>query len=114
MVEWLVGWFCPYEPWQALPGSLDCLLLVVALPLAGLACPTREALLLPMPYFSSSALVSLSCMLVLPIPWFFNLCLELMLQSCLCTVGQQTQGLLHRQKPRAFLERAAERCRGRA
>ena len=46
MVGLLVRWFCFCEPRQALPGCFGRLLLGVALPLAGLACPTREALLL--------------------------------------------------------------------
>ena len=79
MLEWLVGWFCPCEPQQTLPGCLGRLLLAVALPLAGLAYPAREALRLRMPCFSGSVLVSLSCMLILQTPWFFNLWLVLVL-----------------------------------
>ena len=73
MLEWLVGWFCPREPRQVPPGSLCCLLLVVALPLAGLTYPTREAPLLLISYSLGSILVPLSCMLVFQISWFFNL-----------------------------------------
>ena len=72
VLEWLAGWFSPREPRQALPGSLDCLPLVVASPLAGLACPAREALLLPISCSSGLILALLSCMLVLDISWFFN------------------------------------------
>ena len=79
MLEWLVGWFCPREPWQALPGNLDCLLLVVASPLAALACPVREALLLPISCSSGLILVSLSYMLVLQISWVCNSWLKLVL-----------------------------------
>ena len=35
---------CLRESWQALPGRFGCLLLGMASPLAGLACPAREAL----------------------------------------------------------------------
>ena len=74
MFEWLVGWFFPREPRLALLGSLDYLLLVVASPLAKLACSAREALLLPISCSFGSILVYMSCMLALQISWFFDLC----------------------------------------
>ena len=77
MLEWSVGWFCPRDPPQTLPGCLGCLLLVVAFPLAGLACPAREALLLPISSSSCLILFPLNCMLVLQISWSFNLWLKL-------------------------------------
>jgi hypothetical protein len=67
VLEWLVRRFCLHEPRQALPGRLGRLLLGVAWPLAVLACPAREALLLSIFCSSGKALVSLSCMLVLRI-----------------------------------------------
>ena len=68
---WVVGGVVqPREPRQTLPGSLDCLLLVVASPLAALACPVREALLLPISCSSGLILALLICMLVLRISWF--------------------------------------------
>ena len=60
-------WFCPCEPWQALLGRFGRLLLGVASPLAGLACPAKEASLL---------IISGSSTLVLVPPdmfsWFFE------------------------------------------
>ena len=62
---WVVGGVVqPREPRQTLPGSLDRSLLVVALPLAGLACPAREAFLLVVSCFSGLILVLFICMLV--------------------------------------------------
>ena len=61
------------KPRQALPESLGCLFLVVAWPLAKLTFLAREALLLPISCSFGSISISLSCMLILQVSWFFNL-----------------------------------------
>ena len=60
----VVRWFRLREPRQALPGCFGCLLLGVASPLAGLACPAREAFPLTISCFLGSFLASLICVLV--------------------------------------------------
>ena len=77
--------------------ALACLLLGVASPLAGLACPAREAFLLVVSCFPGLILTSLICTLVLQnllVPCTLTWDGASILIPCLCTVSATDPGFV--------------------